>query len=165
MITEFGSTGKVTSASKDAGDDEGSDPTEDAEKDKSKEAPAGQGGDQFIEEERVTGAVEWATYKDYCKAIGSWWWIVLFLNLLILQQIAEVGNSLFLGFWSGETIPGFSTGQYMAVYAGEHAIASRHSYRISLCRLRLGRRGSSRGSPEPYVSSICSSYSVPDSTP
>lgn len=34
-----------------------------------------------------------------------------------LVRIA-VGNNLFLGFWTGGTIDGFSQGQYMAVYAG-----------------------------------------------
>lgn len=73
----------------------------------------------MLEEERETGEIKWSVYTDYLRAMGSWWWAVLIAASLLLEQIATVGNSLMLGFWSNGTIAGFAQGQYMAVYAGE----------------------------------------------
>jgi hypothetical protein len=41
-----------------------------------------------------------------------------YLLLQVGSQAAQVGNTLMLGFWSGDEIAGFSMGEYMAVYAG-----------------------------------------------
>lgn len=73
-------------------------------------------GTRILEEERVTGAVCWKTYKDYFGAIRSPWMIVAFLVLQVLEQVSLVGSSLFLGFWSGNTL-GLSTNLYIAIYA------------------------------------------------
>ncbi|THU93933.1 multidrug resistance-associated ABC transporter [Dendrothele bispora CBS 962.96] len=70
------------------------------------------------QEERNTGAVSWTTYKKYLQFAGSVTWGPFILTLLICAQVSQVGNTLFLGFWTGNTIPGFHQGQYMAVYAG-----------------------------------------------
>lgn len=69
------------------------------------------------EEERSTGAVTWDTYRKYLKNAGSVAWAFLILALLILGQCATVANQLFLGFWTSQSISGFTQGQYMAVYA------------------------------------------------
>jgi hypothetical protein len=50
--------------------------------------------------------------------MGSLAWVWLFFACLIGTQVASVGNTLFLGYWSGNEINGFSEGQYMAIYAG-----------------------------------------------
>ncbi|KAK7454037.1 hypothetical protein VKT23_011548 [Stygiomarasmius scandens] len=70
------------------------------------------------QEERNTGAVSWTTYRKYLQFAGGITWGPFILLLLILGQVSQVGNTLFLGFWTGETIPGFQQGQYMGVYAG-----------------------------------------------
>jgi ATP-binding cassette subfamily C (CFTR/MRP) protein 1 len=36
----------------------------------------------------------------------------------MLSIVSAVGNTLFLGFWTAESIPGFKQGHYMAVYGG-----------------------------------------------
>lgn len=36
----------------------------------------------------------------------------------MLTYHVAVGNNLFLGFWTAESIDGFTQGQYMAVYGG-----------------------------------------------
>ncbi len=69
-------------------------------------------------EERETGAVSWAAYTGYIRAMGNPLWAIIIFGSLALGQIANVANSLMLGFWSGQTISGWSQGQYMGVYAG-----------------------------------------------
>lgn len=71
----------------------------------------------MMDEERNVGAVGWSVYKGFFKAMGSYWYPVMTISLLCLAQCANVGNTLFLGFWSGYEIKGFKEGDYMAVYA------------------------------------------------
>ncbi|KAF8882127.1 P-loop containing nucleoside triphosphate hydrolase protein [Infundibulicybe gibba] len=68
-------------------------------------------------EERNTGSVSWDTYKKYLRFAGGIFWAPVILILLTITQAAQVGNNLFLGFWTANTIPGFRQGDYMAVYA------------------------------------------------
>lgn len=74
--------------------------------------------DGDLAEERETGAVTWAVYRDYICATGSWFWAIVSGILLCLIQITNVANSLFLGFWSGNEL-GLGQNIYMAVYAGK----------------------------------------------
>ncbi|KAF4607269.1 hypothetical protein EYR38_001330 [Pleurotus pulmonarius] len=69
-------------------------------------------------EERNTGAVTWETYAKYLRFGGGIFWAPWIITLLALNQAAAVGNNLFLGFWTGQTISGFTQGSYMGVYAG-----------------------------------------------
>ncbi|KAL0958947.1 hypothetical protein HGRIS_014261 [Hohenbuehelia grisea] len=78
-------------------------------------------------EERYTGAVSWSIYVQYFRYGGGIFWAPLILGLLILSQVSIVGTSVFLGFWTSSSIPGFRQGDYMAVYAGfgaAHALFS-----------------------------------------
>ncbi|KAF5310093.1 hypothetical protein D9619_010353 [Psilocybe cf. subviscida] len=68
-------------------------------------------------EERETGAVTWSVYKQYLRFAGGVVWAPIILLLLTLAQAAQVGNNLFLGFWTEKSIHGFRQGDYMAVYA------------------------------------------------
>ncbi|KAF9472565.1 multidrug resistance-associated ABC transporter [Pholiota conissans] len=68
-------------------------------------------------EERNTGAVSWTTYRKYLKFAGGVIWAPAILLLLTIAQAAQVGNNLFLGFWTSQSIHGFRQGDYMAVYA------------------------------------------------
>ncbi|RXW22412.1 hypothetical protein EST38_g3441 [Candolleomyces aberdarensis] len=69
-------------------------------------------------EERNTGAVEWEVYKRYAGFAGGLSMIPLIIVLLLVGQAVSVGNNLWLGFWTADSVDNFSTGQYMAVYAG-----------------------------------------------
>ncbi|KAJ6465868.1 multidrug resistance-associated ABC transporter [Mycena sanguinolenta] len=69
------------------------------------------------EEERNVGAVTLETYSKYLKFAGGLVWAPIILLLLTLAQAAQVGNNLFLGFWTGNTIHGLRQGEYMAIYA------------------------------------------------
>ncbi|KAJ7457054.1 multidrug resistance-associated ABC transporter [Mycena latifolia] len=67
-------------------------------------------------EERSTGAVSWETYRKYLKYAGGVAWAPFIILLLTLSQGAQVGNNLFLGYWTAGSIKGFHQGDYMAVY-------------------------------------------------
>ncbi|KZP34073.1 multidrug resistance-associated ABC transporter, partial [Athelia psychrophila] len=73
--------------------------------------------DLMTAEERETGAVSWSVYAKYLRFAGGLFWAPIILLLLILTQVAQVGNTLFLGYWTAQSIPGFVQGDYMAVYA------------------------------------------------
>lgn len=108
-MEEFGSTSTETDTTLDEKPVKAKDP----------KAPTGGGGKLLLDEEREVGAVSWRVYAKYGKAMGSWSWVGLCAVLLCFTQAANVGNSLFLGFWSGGEIEGFSQGDYMAIYAGQ----------------------------------------------
>ncbi|KAF5370935.1 hypothetical protein D9615_009781 [Tricholomella constricta] len=69
-------------------------------------------------EERNTGSVSWEVYGKYLRFAGGLIWAPIIAFLLTITQGAQVGNNLFLGFWTAYSIPGFRQGDYMAVYAG-----------------------------------------------
>ncbi|KAJ7580556.1 multidrug resistance-associated ABC transporter [Mycena floridula] len=70
------------------------------------------------DEERNVGAVSWDIYRRYLRYAGSSFiWATILFFLTTVGQAAQVGDSLVLGFWTAESIPGFTTGQYMALYA------------------------------------------------
>ncbi|KAF8578287.1 multidrug resistance-associated ABC transporter [Ramaria rubella] len=91
-------------------------------------------------EERNTGQVELVTYTKYLKAAGGLLWAPFLVGLLTFSQVAEVGNNLFLGFWTAESIPGFRQGDYMAVYAvlgvAQAIFSFAESFAFSLSGLR-----------------------------
>lgn len=56
------------------------------------------------EEERALGAVSAQIYGKYLKAGGTIAWVPFLLLLLTVTQVATVGNTLVLGFWTGEKV-------------------------------------------------------------
>ncbi len=56
-------------------------------------------GTLMQEEERVTGSVAWATYRDYMRFAGGLVWFPIFVTLLTLNQVAAgmslVSSSIF----------------------------------------------------------------------
>lgn len=71
-----------------------------------------------VDEERAKGTVSWAVYIGYLKGLKIGSHVVLAFVSLILGQCAQVGTTLFLGFWAGRTIPGYQDRDYMGLYAG-----------------------------------------------
>ncbi|WVF68119.1 hypothetical protein IAT40_002882 [Kwoniella sp. CBS 6097] len=69
----------------------------------------------MMQEDKPTGAIPWAVYFMYFRAMGSWLWPIVFGGLLILTQLATVANSLWLGWWSAGNC-GLGQGVYMGVY-------------------------------------------------
>ena len=118
---------------------------EDAADPKAKLESGGDPVELMQKEERNVGKVETVVYAKYLKAAGGLAWAPILLSLLALGQAATgacavvwfsfsllmcwlpVGNNLFLGFWTSGSIPGFTQGKYMGVYAalgGAEAVAS-----------------------------------------
>jgi len=77
----------------------------------------GSGYKLMMDEERNTGSVSWDVYLAFFRAMGSYGYPAFTLFFLCLAQCANVGNTLFLGFWSGNEIRGFHQGDYMGIYA------------------------------------------------
>ncbi|KAG5647497.1 hypothetical protein DXG03_009434 [Asterophora parasitica] len=95
-------------------------------------------------EERNTGAVSWSVYKKYMVFAGGIFWAPVILFLLAVFEASQVGNNLFLGFWTGGTIPRFGQREYMAVYAGFGAAQALFSFLLSLAFALMGLVGSLR---------------------
>ena len=134
LVEEFGSQEKNSEDTESLDEDE--------ELDKPKAKQQGSEGQAALmqAEERNTGQVESVIYKKYLKAAGGLSWAPLLILLLALSQasqgtsyshslsrsgsnftflslLALVGNNLFLGFWTSNSIAGFRQGEYIAVYA------------------------------------------------
>ncbi|KAK7052301.1 multidrug resistance-associated ABC transporter protein [Favolaschia claudopus] len=112
LMEEYGNLGQEDEARKEK--------SEKAAKALNEEDQAEQKGQAALmqTEERVTGAVSFETYSKYLKSAGGIIWGPIILLLLTLSQGAQVGNNLFLGFWTSRSIHGFRQGDYMAVYSG-----------------------------------------------
>uniref|UniRef100_A0A0W0EY28 Putative multidrug resistance-associated ABC transporter n=1 Tax=Moniliophthora roreri TaxID=221103 RepID=A0A0W0EY28_MONRR len=90
------------------------------------------------DEERNTGAVTWSMYGRYLKYAGGIVWVPVIVLLHTIAQAAQVGNNLFLGYWTATSIPGFSQAQYMGVYAGLGASAAVFQFLTSLVFAFIG---------------------------
>ena len=93
--------------------------TQSQKKTRRRTEPKEGGGKLLLDEERETGAVSLRVYAKYGKAMGGFRWVGLCGRVCVITQGANVANSLFLGYWSGNSIAGFEQGDYMAVYACE----------------------------------------------
>ncbi|OCF43886.1 hypothetical protein I317_02329 [Kwoniella heveanensis CBS 569] len=114
LVDEFGSVEHQEDTRDEESSIEGDGDTSGKEKESAKE------GDSkfFLDEERLTGNISWSTYLAWFAALRSPTYLTICAASLVLTQVCSVGNSLFLGYWSGELIPGFSQGEYMGIYAG-----------------------------------------------
>ncbi|GJJ74211.1 ATP-binding cassette, subfamily C (CFTR/MRP), member 1 [Entomortierella parvispora] len=83
---------------------------------KKDDTPSGKRKGLMSQEERSTGSVDGAIYKGYVQAAGGLYLIPLLISLLILTQVAKVGNDLWLSWWSDNQ---FNESQkfYMILYA------------------------------------------------
>ncbi|BFZ56150.1 ATP-binding cassette transporter yor1 [Savitreella phatthalungensis] len=53
-------------------------------------------------EERETGAVAWRVYTAYFRSGGGLWTVPVILATLVLAVVANVGNNLWLSYWSSD---------------------------------------------------------------
>lgn len=136
-------------------------PTNDSEK---AEGPGNQkkAADLMQVEERNIGAVTWSVYKSYLTFAGGIIWGPTVILLMVLMQGSQgehelknlgerdlinpicfsVANNLILGFWTSKSVPGFTQGDYMGLYAGFGAASAvfmfllsyAFTYVSSLCR-------------------------------
>ncbi|WWD08510.1 hypothetical protein V865_006622 [Kwoniella europaea PYCC6329] len=69
-----------------------------------------------MEEDRQIGSIPWSVYITYFKSMGTILWSFTFGSMLLLTQAATVGNSLWLGWWSGDKFEGLGQGGCMGIY-------------------------------------------------
>lgn len=72
------------------------------EKKDMKKKPKGAGLMQA--EERAVKSVSWTVYIDYVKASGSIWNAPLVVGLLLLSQAVNLGTSLWLSYWTSDSM-------------------------------------------------------------
>ncbi|KAJ7290727.1 multidrug resistance-associated ABC transporter [Mycena rebaudengoi] len=89
-------------------------------------------------EERNTGAVTWTVYRRYLVYAGSAMWAFIVAAILVSDQGSSVMTSIFLGWWTSQTIKDFTQGQYMGVYAGISGATAVFSFLLSLCFTIIG---------------------------
>ncbi|KAL1687601.1 P-loop containing nucleoside triphosphate hydrolase protein [Schizophyllum commune] len=68
------------------------------------------------DEERAVGSVSWRVYQKYIRYAGGLTWVPAIIIITALGQCSQVANTLFLSFWSSQSIAGFSNSTYMLVY-------------------------------------------------
>ncbi|OCF58423.1 cadmium ion transporter [Kwoniella mangroviensis CBS 10435] len=73
-------------------------------------------GVNTMEEDRQIGSIPWSVYITYFRSMGTLLWPITFGSMLLLTQAATVGNSLWLGWWSGDKFEGLGQGGYMGIY-------------------------------------------------
>ncbi|KAJ3517101.1 hypothetical protein NLJ89_g715 [Agrocybe chaxingu] len=116
-------------------------------------------------EERLTGAVSWKVYTNYLRKAGGLAWAPIILSLLIINEAAQVGTTLFLGFWSGNTIPHFTQGRYMAVYAGIGSALAMFTFCLTYAFVIMGLNASLNLYKSALAGVLDSPVSFFDTTP
>ncbi|CAL1710985.1 unnamed protein product [Somion occarium] len=117
------------------------------------------------EEERMTGSVAGTVYLKYLRYAGGLLLLPLLLVLLTAYQGSMVANNLFLGFWTSESIPGFSQGDYMATYGGLGAGVAVFSFLLSFSMSLIALSASLRMFKTALLSVLRSPISFFDTTP
>ncbi|KAI0795051.1 multidrug resistance-associated ABC transporter [Abortiporus biennis] len=84
------------------------------------------------EEERNTGSVDAQVYVGYLRYAGGIFWAPVIVLLLVLFEGVQVVSSIFLGFWTSESLDGFTQGDYMGAYAGFGAATALFSFLLNL---------------------------------
>ncbi|KAG0334412.1 hypothetical protein BG004_000426, partial [Podila humilis] len=116
--SEDGNTDTTTTTTTTTATGETSNEKKDADKKDSAttEKAGGKPKGLMSQEERATGSVEGKIYKDYVNAAGGRLLVPVLLSVLLLTQIAKVGNDLWLSWWTSDE---FQKSQkfYMILYA------------------------------------------------
>ncbi|KAG7527800.1 hypothetical protein FFLO_06590 [Filobasidium floriforme] len=119
----------------------------------------------IMDEERKIGSISWRTYIAYARVMSKEWWFAISIFMLILGETCSVLNTLFLGFWSGQSIPGFSQGKYMALYATFGAANTLCTFGSSYALFIAGIRASFIMFDGALTSVLRSPISFHDATP
>lgn len=88
------------------------------------------------EEERATGAVGFKVYKQYLQAARPYMGFGVLLSL-VLMQAATVINSYVLVWWQENNF-GFSTGGYLAMYAGTGVSVALFTFAMGIVAAFMG---------------------------
>ncbi|PIL27467.1 ATP-binding cassette transporter [Ganoderma sinense ZZ0214-1] len=116
------------------------------------------------DEERLTGAVTWSVYSKYFAFAGDWTVLPLFL-FVVLSQVAQVANTLFLGFWTSSSIHGFSQGDYMGIYAALGVASGLFVFALSLNISMMSLTAGLKMFKRAFLAVVHSPVSFFDTTP
>lgn len=119
----------------------------------------------IMDEERNTGSISWRIYMAYARVMSKEWWFTISILMLISGQASSVLNTLFLGFWSGQSISGFRQGHYMALYAAFGAASALCAFASSYAMFMAGVRASFIMFDSALTSVLRSPISFHDATP
>ncbi|KAH9919495.1 multidrug resistance-associated ABC transporter [Epithele typhae] len=117
------------------------------------------------EEERMTGAVDWSVYMRYFRFCGGVMVFPLVLMWIVLAQGAQVGNTLFLGFWTSSTISGFSQSDYIGTYTALGVGSGLFTFLLSLTISLASLTGGLRMYKTAFTAVVRSPVSFFDTTP
>ena len=93
------------------------------------------------QEERAVKSVSWGVYGAYVRASGTILNAPLVFTLLIISQGANIVTSLWLSWWTSNKF-GYSTGQYIGVYAALGVVQALLMFAFSVALTVLGTRSS-----------------------
>ena len=117
------------------------DEIEDIKKDAKKRKDQKRGAALMQAEDRAVKSVSWGVYAAYIRASGSIFFGPMVILLLIISQGANITTSLWLSWWTSDKF-GFSTGQYIGVYAALGVVQAFMMFAFSVTLSILGTRSS-----------------------
>lgn len=136
LVTEYGNVNRNAAPSQNQAET----PAETQVKRRNLPASGKPVGKFLLEEERAKGGVPSSTWCAYMRAMGISELFSAAVMSLLLAQCSQIGSTLFLGFWSRSSIPGFQTSEYIGAYAGLGAGGAAFtfvaSYSMALAGLR-----------------------------
>ena len=117
------------------------DEIEDEKKDAKKRKNQKRGAALMQAEDRAVKSVSWSVYAAYIRASGSILFGPMVMLLLIMSQGANISTSLWLSWWTSDKF-GYSTGQYIGVYAALAVVQACLMFLFSVTLSILGTRSS-----------------------
>ncbi|KAI0701736.1 multidrug resistance-associated ABC transporter [Earliella scabrosa] len=117
------------------------------------------------EEERLTGAVSWSIYSKYFRFAGGIYVFPMILLWIALSQGAQVGNQLFLGFWTSSSIAGFSQADYIGTYAALGVSSGFFSFMLAFTISQVSLAAGLRMFKQAFMAVVRSPVAFFDTTP
>ena len=117
------------------------DEVEDEKKAAKKRKQAKRGAALMQQEERAVKSVGWSVYAAYIRASGSLLFGPMVVLILIISQGANIATSLWLSWWTSNKW-GYSTGEYIGIYAALGVIQAFLMFAFSVTLTVLGTRAS-----------------------
>ncbi|KHN95796.1 ABC transporter family protein [Metarhizium album ARSEF 1941] len=93
------------------------------------------------QEERAESSVPWSVYGAYVRASGSILNAPLVIVLLVISQGGNIATGLWLSWWTSDKF-GYSTGEYIGIYAALGAVQSLLMFAFSVTLSMLGTNSS-----------------------
>ncbi|RMZ88029.1 hypothetical protein DV736_g4741, partial [Chaetothyriales sp. CBS 134916] len=93
------------------------------------------------QEDQIVRGAHWDVYRDYIKASGSLWNLLLVLSVVVLSQGANIITNLWLSWWTSDKFH-FPTRIYVCVYIALGGLQSLLLFAFAATFTSLGARAS-----------------------